>query len=79
MLDAILLEQEQVPAVPVITHLFRDTAQAMADSWGANGFPVAETPHPVAGLSQSALDQAADALVGRVLDALCDPRRPLRE
>ena len=79
MLDAILLEQEHVPAVPVITHLFRATAQAMGESWGAGGFPVAETPHPIAGLSQGALDQAADALAGRVLDALCDPRRPLRE
>jgi hypothetical protein len=79
VLDAILLEQQEVPAVPVITHLFRDTAKAMADSWGAGEFPVVETPHPIAGLGQADLDKAADVLTDKVLEALCDPRRPLKE
>jgi hypothetical protein len=78
VLDAILLEQEQIPAVPVITHLFRDTAKAMADSWGAGEFPVVETPHPIAGLGQADLDTAADVLTDAVIDALLDPRRPVK-
>ena len=73
-----MLEQVDVPAVPVITHLFRDTAKAMADSWGAGQFPVVETPHPIAGLGQADLDKAADTLVDKILAALMDPRRPVK-
>ena len=78
MLDAILVEQEQVPAVPIITAPFRPTGRAMAESWGVGDFPVVETPHPIAGLSQAELEQRADALVELVLGALQDPRRPER-
>ena len=78
MLDAILMEQEQVPAVPVITEPFRATGRAMAESWGAGDFPVVETPHPIAGLGQGDLDARADVLVERVLEALLDPRRPVK-
>ena len=73
-----MLEQAEVPAVPVITHLFRDTAKAMADSWGAGDFPVVETPHPIAGLGQADLDKAADGLVEKILAAVMDPRRPVK-
>ena len=78
MLDAILLEQAQVPAIPVITAPFRPTGRAMAESWGIPEFPVVETAHPIAGLSQAELEQRADVLVEQVLGALQDPRRPER-
>jgi hypothetical protein len=78
VLDAILLEQEQVPAIAVITEPFRATGRAMAESWGAGGFPVVETPHPIAGLGQPELEQRAEILVERILEALTDPRRPVR-
>jgi len=78
VLDAILLEQQRVPGIPVITEPFRATGRAMAESWGVADFPVVETLHPIAGLSQAELEQRADALAEHVLAALLDPRRPER-
>ncbi len=78
MLDAILLEQEQIPGIPIITEPFRATGRAMAESWGVGDFPVVETPHPIAGLGQADLEQRADVLVERVLEALMDARRPVK-
>jgi hypothetical protein len=78
VLDAILMEQEQVPAVPVITAPFRATGRAMAEAWGVGDFPVVETPHPIAGLGQPELEQRADVLVDLILAALQDPRRPVQ-
>jgi hypothetical protein len=76
VLDAIMLEQEGVPGIPVITEPFRDTGRAMAESWGSPDFPTVETPHPIAGLGTPDLEKRADALVERVIEALLDPRRP---
>ena len=71
-----MLEQVNVPAVPVITEPFRNTARAMAESWGNPDFPTVEVPHPIAGLGTPDLEKRADALVEEVLKALMDPRRP---
>lgn len=76
MLDAILLEQEGIPGIPVITEPFRATGRAMAESWGNPEFPTVETPHPIAGLGTPDLEKRADVLVEAVLKALQDPRRP---
>jgi hypothetical protein len=73
VLDAILLEQQGVPAIAVITEPFRDTGRAMAQSWGLPGFRFLETPHPIANADESELDVRADRLVEPVIALLAGP------
>jgi hypothetical protein len=75
VLDAILLEQQGVPAIAVITEPFRETGRAMAQSWGIPGFRFLETPHPIANATEGELDARADRLVEPVL-ALLSARSP---
>ena len=62
MLDAILMEEQGVPAIAVVTTPFRNTGEAMAASWGKPGYPFLDTPHPIANLSEPDLDKRADEL-----------------
>ncbi len=62
MLDAILMEEQGVPAVAVVTTPFRNTGEAMAASWGKPGYPFLDTPHPIANLTALDLDERADEL-----------------
>jgi hypothetical protein len=62
VLDAILMEEQGVPAVAVVTTPFRNTGEAMAASWGMPGYPFLDTPHPIANLTALDLDERADEL-----------------
>ena len=62
MLDAILMEEQGVPAIAVVTTPFRNTGEAMAASWGKPGYPFLDTPHPIANLTDTDLDKRADEL-----------------
>jgi hypothetical protein len=62
VLDAILMEEQGVPAIAVVTTPFRNTGEAMAASWGQPGYPFLDTPHPIANLADADLDKRADAL-----------------
>ena len=64
--DAILMEQQGIPAVAIVTTPFRNTGEAMAASWGKPGYPFVDTPHPIANLTERELDERADALVEAV-------------
>ncbi|MBM3217918.1 MAG: hypothetical protein FJZ38_04425 [Candidatus Rokubacteria bacterium] len=70
MLDAILLEQHGVPAVAIVTDVFRATGETMAMSWGLAGYPFLDTPHPIANLRDKDLDARADRLVEPVVALL---------
>lgn len=70
MLDAILMEREGIPAVAIVTDVFRATGEAMATSWGVPGYEFLETPHPIANLTDKELDDRADALVDAVVALL---------
>ncbi len=72
MLDAILLEREGVPAVAIVTDVFRATGSAMATSWGLPGYRFLDTPHPIANLGDKDLDARAEALVEQVIALLRD-------
>jgi len=76
VLDAILLEQQGVPAIAIITEPFRETGRAMAQSWGLPGFRFLETPHPIANASEAELDARADRLVEPVLAVLTTHHSP---
>ena len=62
MLDAILMEEQGVPAIAVVTTPFRNTGEAMAASWGKPGYPFLDTSHPIANLAEADLDKRADEL-----------------
>jgi hypothetical protein len=62
VLDAILMEEQGVPAIAVVTTPFRNTGEAMAASWGKSGYPFLDTPHPIANLADADLDKRADEL-----------------
>ncbi len=62
MLDAILMEEQGVPAIAVVTTPFRNTGEAMAASWGKPGYPFLDTPHPIANLTETDLDKRAEEL-----------------
>jgi hypothetical protein len=62
VLDAILMEEQGVPAIAVVTTPFRPTGAAMAASWGKPGYPFVDTPHPIANLTEPDLDKRADEL-----------------
>ena len=62
MLDAILMEEQGVPAIAVVTTPVRNTGEAMAASWGKPGYAFLDTPHPITNLTDAELDQRADEL-----------------
>ena len=74
MLDAILFERRGLPAIAIVTDLFRATGEAMATSWGMAGYRFLETPHPIANLTDKELDERADRLVAPVVALLGDGR-----
>ena len=66
MLDAILMEQQGVPAVAIVTAPFRKTGQTMADSWGLPDYLFLDCQHPIGNLTGIDLDKIADALAESV-------------
>jgi len=66
VLDAILIEQQGVPAVAIVTAPFRKTGQAMAESWGAPHYAFLDCQHPIGNLTEPDLDKIADALAESV-------------
>jgi hypothetical protein len=67
VLDAILMERQGVPAVAIVTDVFRATGEAMATSWGVPGYRFLETAHPIATLGDKDLDARADALTEQIV------------
>ena len=66
MLDAILMEQQGVPAVAIVTAPFRKTGQTMAESWGRPDYAFLDCQHPIGNLTGTDLDKIADALAESV-------------
>lgn len=62
MLDAILMEEQGVPAIAIVTSAFLFTGRAMAVSWGKPDYPFLQTPHPISHLTWGELDERADRL-----------------
>jgi hypothetical protein len=70
VLDALLFEERGVPGLAVVTEPFRQTGAAMATTWGLPGFRFLDTPHPIATLGSTELDERAAILAPRVVDLL---------
>jgi len=70
VLDGILLEKSGIPAVSIVTEPFRVTGEEMAGSWGVPDYKFLQMPHPIANLSDAALDEQADRLLESVIGLL---------
>jgi hypothetical protein len=66
VLDAILMEQQGVPAVAIVTAPFRKTGQTMAESWGLPDYQFLDCQHPVGNLTEVDLDKIAASLAESV-------------
>jgi hypothetical protein len=73
VLDAILMEQQGVPAVAIVTAPFRKTGRAMAESWGAPEYAFLDCQHPIGNLTEPDLEKIADVLTDQV-ERLLVPR-----
>ena len=65
-----MFEERGIPGIAVITDPFRQTAAAMAATWGLPGFRFLSTPHPIATLGDAQLDERAAQLSPLVVDLL---------
>ena len=72
MLDSIVFEQQGIPSASIITHVFRATGNAMARTWGLEGFRFLEMPHPIANLTDAQLDQRAREIAPEVVKFLME-------
>ena len=70
MLDGILLEKAGIPAVSIVTDPFRVTGEEMAKTWGVPEYHFLDMPHPIANLTDEALDKQADELMESVVSLL---------
>jgi hypothetical protein len=62
VLDAILMEEQGVPGIAIVTSAFLFMGRAMAESWGKPDYPFVDTPHPISHLAGKELDERADRL-----------------
>ena len=74
MLDGILLEKAGVPTVSIVTEPFRVTGEEMARTWGVPEYQFLDMPHPIANLTDEALNEQADKLMNRVVSLLTTPK-----
>ena len=70
MLDGILFEKIGVPSASIVTHGFRGTGHAMAQSWGLPAYKFLELPHPIANLTEEQLDQRAREITPEIVRLL---------
>ena len=63
MLDAVLAEKTGIPAAAIITDRFRQTAQAIAATYGMNGYGFAVIAHPISHNNDAELRAKAGAAV----------------
>ncbi len=70
MHDGIHLEKAGIPAAVICTDRFESTASAMAEMWGAPGFPVVYTLHPMGSLDRPTVRDRAGELVDPVVATL---------
>ena len=70
MLDGIVFEKVGMPAASIVTDVFEGTGHAMAQSWGVPEYKFLSMPHPIANLSEAALDARARAIAPEIVALL---------
>jgi hypothetical protein len=68
--DGVLLEARGVPAVSIVTDIFRPSASAMAALKGFPDYRFVAVPHPIASLDKKELDAVAESAIPEVLAIL---------
>lgn len=66
MHDAILLETLGTPAVSLVTHVFTNTAQEMAQLMGVPEFPFVVVEHPLSSLVPDEIRRRAEKAAPQV-------------
>ena len=74
-----MFEERGIPGVALITEPFRQTATAMAATWGLSGFRFLDMPHPIANLGGDELDERVDRIVPLVVDLVTSATVPRAE
>lgn len=67
------MEKAGIPAVSIVTEPFRVTGEEMAKTWGVPEYRFLDMPHPIANLTDEALDKQADELMKSVVSLLITP------
>ena len=61
---------KNIPSASIVTHLFENTARAMAKQWGVPNFRYLVMPHPIANLPDDVLQQRAELIAPQVVELL---------
>ena len=67
------MEKAGIPTVSIVTEPFRVTGEEMAKTWGVPEYRFLDMPHPIANLTEEALDEQADKLLKSVVDLFIKP------
>ncbi len=70
MRDGIAAARLGVPAVSLVTDDFWPQGDFVASSLGMPDLPRVRLPHPVAGTGAKRLEEVAEAIADRIIDAL---------
>ena len=68
------MEKAGVPTVSIVTEPFRVTGEEMAKTWGVPEYQFLDMPHPIANLTDKALDDQVDKLLDSVVSLLTTPK-----
>ena len=70
MHDGIHVEKAGTPSITICTDIFEETAEAMAMMWGAEGYPIIYTRHPIAELTKPQLRERAESMMEQIVSIL---------
>jgi hypothetical protein len=70
VLDGIVFEKHGISAASIITDVFDATGRAMAVAWGLPNYKYLAMPHPIANLTEEALDRRAREIAPQIVDLL---------
>jgi hypothetical protein len=64
--DGIHLEKAGIPTITICTDIFEITSRSMAQMWGAEGYPIIYTSHPISHLNTSELRIRAEEMLSTI-------------
>lgn len=65
--DSIGIEKHGVPAMAIVTDVFQEVAEWIADAEGMAQLPITTIPHPLIGLSEDKINKRAQAILKEVI------------
>tara|TARA_B100000676_G_C18056381_1_gene834706 strand:- start:378 stop:596 length:219 start_codon:yes stop_codon:yes gene_type:complete len=68
--DGIHVEKAGTPSVTICTDVFRVTSESMAAMWGAEGYNIVYTSHPISELNRSELRARCEEMFPEIASIL---------